>query len=297
MKPSLLLLALCVGVAVAQDDKPAKDLPAPDVGKVLRESKEFLAKCKQFQISYGDGVVRATGEIHYRGGGPCEYLIGVYPAKAHETIVLLDRGERKAEGRRSRDPVHGLAEVLNNAFLAANFKRGKPFDWDRKTGDVFPPKGVVVHIYAEWKDKEGKQKRALMSDWLWNFRLIEVMAPGKFVYTGSLMLEEELPNKKKKFWLGAEVDGLISAVLNTATALMDNTEQGALDNGAYEAIAVRIPPAGTRVTVSFSKKELETTEKYPALKLPKELIEEKQRRAEEVARTKLDERKPESKDK
>ena len=283
-----LLLLLSADVATAQDKK------AVNVGEVLKKSKEFARKCKEFKITYAAGVVRAQGEIHYRGGGPCEYLVGVYPAKAHETIVLLDKGTFKGEGGRPREAVRGLAEVLSNAFLAADFKRGKPFDWDRKTGDVFPPKGETVHIYVEWKDEDGK-KRARMSDWLWNYKLIEVMAPGKFVYTGSLMLEEELPNKKKKFWLGAEVDGLISAVLNTATALMDNTEDGSLDNGAYEAIPPRIPESGTRVTLAFSKKKLEVTENYPPMKLPKVLIEEKKRRAEEAARKKLDEKNGEAK--
>ena len=288
-----LILLLIPGLAVAQE-KPAD----VDLGKVLRESKEFAAKCQEFKVTWEKDVVRAHGEIHYRGGGPCEYLVGVYPAKAHETIVLVDKGPWKPakdadkDERRPRDAIKGLAETMSNAFLAAGFRRGKPFDWNRKTGDVFPPKGETVHIYAEWKDKEGKAKRARMSDWLWNFRLLEVMEPGKFVYTGSLMIEEDVPNQKKKFWLGAEVDGLISAVLNTSTSLMDNTEEGALDNGAYEAIPIRIPEAGTRVVVAFSKKKLEVTENYPALKLPKELIAEKKRRAEEAAKKKLEEKKP-----
>ena len=310
MKWSLVLLLLTGGIAIGEDEKTKEKPVAPDVAKALRESKEFAAKCKQFGVTYSEGVVRAQGEIHYRGGGPCEYLVGVFPAKAHETIVLLDKGpfkkadpkrdrgsqEEAGDVRRPREAVRGLAQVLSNAFTAATFKRGKPFDWDRKTGEVFPPTGETIHIYAEWKDKEGKQKRALMSDWLWNFKLLEVMAPGKFVYTGSLMIEEELPDKnEKKLWLGAEVDGLISAILNTATALMDNTEDGSLDNGAYEAIPIRIPEAGTRVTMAFSRIELEVTENYPALKLPKELIEEKKRRAAEAARKKLEEKTPKKK--
>ena len=270
----LFATAMCVG----GDDEEK----LPDVGAVLRTSKEFAAKCKDHSITWADGVVRAQGEIAYRGGGPCEYLVGVYPAKAHETIVLLDKGPWKGDEERSRDPIRGLAEVLNNAFFAAGFKRGEPFDWDRKSGEVFAPKGETVHIYVEWKGK-----RALMSEWLWNFKSIEVMEPGKFVYTGSLIIDEGPPDHRK--WLGAEVDGLVVAVLNTATALIDSTEDGSLDNGAYEAIAIRIPESGTRVTVAFSRKPLEVTEKYPPLKLGKELIEEKKRRAAEAARKKLDE--------
>jgi len=278
--PVFLLFAVTLCRA-GDDDK------LPDVGAVLRESKPFAAKCKEFKISWGQGVVRAEGEIHYRGGGPCEYLVGVFPAKAHETIVLLDKGPFDGDGRRPKESVSGLAQVLNNAFLAAGYERGKPFDWDRKSGEVFAPKGETVHIYAEWKDKDGKAKRALMSEWLWNFKLIEVMEPGKFVYTGSVILDEGPPTHKK--WLGAELDGLVVAVLNTATALIDSTEDGSLDNGAYEAVTVRIPESGTRVVVAFSKTPLEVTENYPPLKLPKELIEEKKRRAEEAARKKLNE--------
>jgi len=288
-------LALMVAVGSAQEAGP-KGLV--DVGKVLRGSKEFAKKCADFKIAWGAGVVRAQGEIHYRGGGPCEYLVAVYPRKAHETIILLDRGAWTGEGRRPRDPVQGLAEVLNNAFIAAGFKKGKHFDWDRKTGDVFPPKGETVYLYAEWKDqengKDGKKsetRRARVCDWLWNFRLIEVMADGKFVYTGSLLIDEDLPGGGKRVWLGAEVDGLIAAVLNTSSALIDNLEEGALDNGAYEAIPIRIPESGTRVTMVFSNRKLEVTENYPLLKLPKAAIEEKKRRAAEAARKKLDEEK------
>jgi hypothetical protein len=274
---SLLLAVACL----AQGEK--RDEPV-DVGKILRESSEFAAKCADYRVSYGDGIVRSEGEIYYRGGGPCEYLVGVFPAKAHETIVLLDKGPWDGDGRRPREPVRGLAEVLNNAFLAADFKKGKPFSWDQETGETFPPQGEVVHIYAEWKDEQGKLRRARMSDWLWNFKLIEVMAPGKFVYTGSVLLDEGPPDHKK--WLGAELDGLVTAVLNTSTALMDNIEDGGLDNGAYEAIPIRIPESGTRVSVAFSKTELEITERYPPLKLPPELIEEKKRREAEKAKQK-----------
>jgi len=227
--------------------------------------------------------VRSDGEIYYRGGGPCEYLVGVFPAKAHETIVLLDKGPWEGEGRRPRAPVQGLAEVLNNAFLAAGFVRGKAFDWDRETGDVFPPKGETVYVYAEWKDKDGKAHRARMCDWVWNFKTIEVMQPGQFVYTGSVLIEED------KVWLGAEIDGLIVAILNTSTSLIDSVEEGALDNGAYEAIPIRIPPAGQRVTVAFTKAPLEVTENYPPLKLPPELIERKKQLEEEKARKKEEE--------
>ena len=270
---SFLLAALCL----AQDDNKKK--PPVDVGKVLRESKEFAGKCKEYRIAFGDGVVRSEGEIYYRGGGPCEYLVGVFPAKAHETIVLLDKGPWEGDGRRDRAPVRGLAEVLNNAFLAAGFKKGKPFSWNQETGEAFAPDGEVVHIYAEWTDKEGKELRALMSDWLWNFKTIDVMQAGKFVYTGSQIVDEGPPDNRK--WLAAEIDGLVVAVLNTSSALIDNVEDGGLDNGAYEAIPIRIPPSGTRVTVAFSRTELEVTEKYPPLKLPKELEEEKRRREAE----------------
>ena len=283
-----IALALLMGaVAALAQDRPrvpgAEEEEGPvDVGKVLRESREFLVKCTKHRVSFEPGIVRAEGEIYYRGGGPCEYLVGVFPAKAHETIVLLDKGPFEGEGRRPREYVRGLAEVLNNAFLASGFERGKPFDWDRQTGDVFLPKGVTTYVYAEWEDAKGKTHRALMADWLWNFKTIDVMKKGHFVYTGSQIIDEGPPTNKK--WLGAEVDGLIVAVLNTSTALIDNLEDGGLDNGAYEAIPIRIPPAGTRVRAVFSRKELEVTENYEPLKLTPEVIEARKRRDAELKR-------------
>lgn len=274
----LLLAALGAGAVLAQNE----EAEAVDVGKVLRESEEFKARCAENRISFSPGVVRSEGEVYYRGGGPCEYLVGVFPAKAHETIVLLDKGAWEGEGRRPREFVRGLAEVLNNAFLAAGLKRGKPFDWDRKTGEVFLPQGQVIHLYAEWKDEKGGTHRARMVDWLWNFKTIDVMQQGQFVYTGSQIIDEGPPDHKK--WLGAEVDGLIVAVLNTSTALIDNLEDGGLDNGAYEAIPIRIPPSGTRVTVAYSLAELEVTENYPPLKLTPEIIEARKQREAELKR-------------
>jgi len=292
MRIALLSCLACLPALAQEDPKPV------DLAKVLRESKEFQAKCKEVQISFEDGIVRATGEIAYRGGGPCEYLINVAPAKAHETVILLDNGPwepppEKETRRRPRKTLDGLATVLNNAFIAAGFKKGRPFDWDEKTGEVFPPKGETVFIYAEWEDAQKKVKRARMADWLWNFQTIDVMSPGKFVYTGSTMIDEGPPNHKK--WFGAEIDRLLVAVLNTSTALIDNTEEGALDNGTYEAIALRIPELGTRVTVVFSKKELPYFEFEP-LKLPKEVLDaRKQRDAEKEAKQPKEEKEPEKK--
>lgn len=273
----LLLLALTLR---AEDEAAPKvdAVPQVDIGAVLRKSKAFAEKCKKFRISFADGEVRAEGEIGYRGGGPCEFLVSIYPAKSHETIVLLDNGPWEGEGRRPRTGLEGYAPVLNNAFLAAGFKRGKPFSWDDETGETFDPEGETVHIYVEWKE-DGKLRRALMSDWLWNFRTVHVMEP-KFVYTGSLLIEHD-----GKKYLGAELDGLIVAVLSSATALMDHTEDGAMDNGAYEAIGRRIPKSGTRVQVVFSKKKLKDVIKFEPLKLNDEL---KKSRAAYLAKKKAE---------
>lgn len=254
--------------------------PAPvDVGKVLRESKEFQEQCAKMKVTFVPGLVASLGAIVYRGGGPCEYGVGIYPSKPHETIVLLDEGPWTGEGQRPREYVRGLATTLNNAMLAAGFKPGSAFDWNRETGELSLPKGETVHIYVEWTDAEAKKHRARLSDWLWNFKTIDVMQPGKWIYTGSIIYDEGPPDHKK--WLGAEMDGLIVAVLNTSTSMIDCIEEGATDNGTYEAIPVRIPESGTRVTVLFSAKELEFTENYPPLKLPKELEEAKKAREEE----------------
>ncbi|MHC4729651.1 MAG: YdjY domain-containing protein, partial [Planctomycetota bacterium] len=268
----IVLLFLLAALPALGQEKPV------DLKKVLSESKEFAEKCKQFKVTWEDGLVRAVGEIAYRGGGPCEYLVNVAPAKAHETIVLIDNGPWDEEKRRPRGQLNGLATVLNNAFIAAGFEKGKPFDWDRETGEVFPPKGETVYIYAAWKDEQGKVTRARMCDWLWNYRTIDVMQPGKFVYTGSMMIDEGPPDHKK--WFGAEIDRLLVATLNTSTALLDNTDEGALDNGTYEAVALRIPPIGTRVTVLFSRTVLEAHE-LPPLKLPQEVLDARKKRDED----------------
>jgi hypothetical protein len=241
-----------------------------DLGKVLRESKEFKAQCARYRIEFSEGLVSAVGEIVYRGGGPCEYLVSVFPTKGHETIVLLDDGPPPPDRRRPRRYVEGLATNLNNAFLAAGFKPGTPLDWDPETGEVFPPKGETVHIYAEWKDGEGSDHRAPMHEWVWNHKRGAVMQPGRFVYTGSVIYDDEDGRK----WLGAEMDGLVVAILATRSAIVDHVEDGGLENGAYEAIAARIPPSGTRVKVVFSRGELPCTEKYPPVEPPKEEAEE-----------------------
>ena len=72
---SLLLLA--VPAATQEPEAPSKPEadPAIDLGRVLRESKEFKEKCAGFRIEFEAGRVSAEGEIVYRGGGPCEYLV------------------------------------------------------------------------------------------------------------------------------------------------------------------------------------------------------------------------------
>ncbi|MFQ5844625.1 MAG: YdjY domain-containing protein [Planctomycetota bacterium] len=270
MAKNIWILTLLAALAVAQEPaSPGKPPPGEgiDLGKALRESEEFKKKCAAFEIGVKEGLVSAVGEIVYRGGGPCEYLVGVFPHKSHETVVLLDDGPWKGEGHRPLRHIEGLASVLNNAFLAAGFRRGKPFMWNPDTGEVKLPRGPAVHIYVSWKDGKGRTRRANMADWLWNYDRRAVMQRGKFVYTGSMIYDEGPPTHKK--WLGAEVDGLIVAILTTSSSLVDHTEKGGLMNGAYEAIAARMPESGTRVKVLFSSRELEVTEKYPPLEVPR----------------------------
>jgi len=277
------LLALACSAQEKPDDKAPEEPGPVDVAKVLRDSPEFKETCRKFRISWSGGLVTAVGEIAYRGGGPCEYLINVSPAKAHETIVLLDNGPWTGKRRPSGQRLNGYATCLNNAFLCAGFKPGKPFSWNEETGETFPPQGDVVHIYVDWKEegenKEGKQVRALVSDLLWNYRTLDVMQPGKLVYTGSQMIDEGPPAHKK--WFGAEIDRLLVATLCTPTSIIDNTEEGAADNGTYEAVGDRIPESGTRVTVLFSRKPLDGVTQFKALELPEEVIAERKRRAEE----------------
>jgi len=283
MRTAALTALLSLTCLAQEPQNPPAEEPAPvDVAKVLRESPEFAATCKRFKIEWKEGLVTATGEIAYRGGGPCEFLINVSPAKAHETIVLLDSGPWTDEKRRPPPKrLDGYATCLNNALLCAGFKQGKPFSWNEETQEVFPPEGEVVHVYVEWKDGE-KEIRARISDMLWNFRTLDVMQPNKLVYTGSQMIDEGPPNHKK--WFGAEVDRLLVAVWCTSTSLIDNTEEGGTEGNCYEAIPDRVPEVGTRVTVRFSKKPLENVTEFEPLKLPDEVLEERKRRAEEKAK-------------
>ncbi|MFI5403701.1 MAG: YdjY domain-containing protein [Planctomycetota bacterium] len=277
-----LLLVGFLGRGHAQEPKPAEE-PAPvDVAKVLRESPEFKETCKRFRISWEEGVVRATGEIAYRGGGPCEYIVNVSPAKAHETIVLLDTGPWTSKRRPSGARLNGYATCLNNALLCAGFKPGKPFGWNEQTGEMFPPQGEVVHLYFEWKDEAKAEIRARVPDLLWNYRTVDVMQRETLVYTGSMMIDEGPP--KHQQWFGAEVDRLIVACYSTPTSLIDNTEEGAAENGTYEAIHARVPDVGTRVTVVFSRKPLEGVTEFKPLELPEEVLAERKRRAEEKAK-------------
>jgi len=264
LKTAILLLLAAAGAAGG--DEPV------DLGKVLRESKEFRAQCEKYKITFADGVVAAVGEIAYRGGGPCEYLVNVYPNKGHETIVLLDDGPWDRKERRPRRNVDGLATNLNNAFLAAGFKPGKPFDMDEQTGALSPPKGETVHVYAEWRDDESNAHRAPMHEWVWNYKRNAVMEGGRFVYTGSVVYDD--PDDASRKWLGAEMDGLVVAILTTRSSIVDHTEDGGMENGAYEAIPPRIPPSGTRVKLVISRKPMESTETYAPLEPPQAAEEE-----------------------
>ena len=268
-----------------QEPKPAEE-PAPvDLAKVLRESKEFAETCKRFRISWEEGVVRAVGEIAYVGGGPCEYIVNVSPAKAHETIVLLDTGPWTSKRRPSSQRMNGYATCLNNALLCAGFKPGRPFRWNEETGEAVPPEGEVVQLYFEWKtDKE--QVRARVSDLLWNYRTVDVMKPDHLVYTGSMMIDEGPPHHNQ--WFGAEVDRLIVACYSTPTSLIDNTEEGAAENGTYEAIADRLAGVGTRVNVLFARKPLDGVTEFKPLELPEEVLAERKRRQEEKAKPKAE---------
>ena len=168
-----------------------------DLGKVLRESKEFKAQCARYRIEFSEGLVSAVGEIVYRGGGPCEYLVSVFPTKGHETIVLLDDGPPPPDRRRPRRYVEGLATNLNNAFLAAGFKPGTPLDWDPETGEVFPPKGETVHIYAEWKDGEepllhvDKRARFITNMGFANFSTVAVDTADARIKSSCMIILEE----------------------------------------------------------------------------------------------------------
>jgi len=272
-------IALLSLLGVAQEpEQPASPEPV-DIASVLRTSKEFAETCKRFRIQWEEGLVRAVGEIAYRGGGPCEYLVNVSPAKAHETIVLLDSGPWTSKRRPSAERLRGYATCLNSALLCAGFKAGKPFRWNEETGETFPPEGDVVHVYVEWQNEEKKPVRACIEDMVWNYRTVDIMQRGKLVYTGSMMIDEGPPNHKQ--WFGAEVDRLIVACYCTPSALIDNTEEGAPDNGTYEAIHARVPESGTRVTVLLSRKPLDNVTEFKPLELPEEVLEARRQREAE----------------
>jgi hypothetical protein len=108
------------------------------------------------------------------------------------------------------------------------------------------------------------------------------MKPDHLVYTGSMMIDEGPPHHNK--WFGAEVDRLIVACYSTPTSLIDNTEEGAPENGTYEGIPARLPEVGTRVTVLFSRKPLDGVTEFKPLELPDEVLAERKRRQEEKAK-------------
>ncbi|HEX5135751.1 MAG TPA: YdjY domain-containing protein [Planctomycetota bacterium] len=279
MRTAAAIALLALLGSAQEPDKPSQPPEPVDVAKILRTSAEFAETCQRFRIQWEENLVRTVGEIAYRGGGPCEYLVNVSPAKAHETIVLLDPGPWTSKRRPSGERMRGYATCLNSALLCAGFKAGRPFRWNEETGETFPPEGDVVHVYVEWQDAKQEPVRARIEDLVWNYRTVDVMQRGKLVYTGSMMIDEGPPNHKP--WFGAEVDRLIVACYSTPTALIDNTEEGAPDNGTYEAIHARVPEVGTRVTVLFSKEPLDNVTEFKPLELPEEVLEARRQREAE----------------
>jgi hypothetical protein len=190
-----------------------------------------------------------------------EFLAVVSGGKEHEAIIALTGNF----DRSGRQPVEGLAGMINACILALGYEKGTPVRASRD-GKVLPPEGEKVYLYVEWEDAgSGEVVRARAEDLVYNVKTMKSMARECWVYVGS-RFERDWGTGDVVYL--ADFTGDVVATYSWPNTIIDNTTSEGSDDIYYACFTDRLPPVGTAVTLVVSR------EPRPAKEFPEPEFED-----------------------
>jgi len=161
--------------------------------------------------------------------GVVEYALVHSTGKVHESVLKTDAA-----------PLHiHLAKLLLAGGQTPDAGPRSPIT----PAELIGPK---VRIWVSWRNS-GQEQRVPMEAWISNAVIQAQMTVGPWIYNGSRVADGTFL---------AHRDGSILAIIADPDALINNPRPGREDDEIWTSYPGRVPPKGTRVTVSI---ELNTT--------------------------------------
>ena len=224
---SLSLLALPGALAHSQEtDKPQSAAgPArakPDLRRLSPTDEVWLDTKNKRVIVAGEIVLRE---------GPLELFACLKGTKEHEAIVACAT----------------KAHVVHAGLLLLGLEPGHPVAF---RPEYRAAEGPVVEVNVHWKEN-GVAKQARAQDWIRDIKSQKAFDQ-PWVFGGSGFWED--PSTKEQHYMAE--DGDFICVSNFPSAMLDVPIESSQSNEAlaYECFTDRIPPKGTKVTLTLRLK-------------------------------------------
>jgi hypothetical protein len=218
---SLLLLVALFG-GPADDRKAVADDFHPDPAwKPLARDKPIWFDPKEKRVILRARVALTDGYL--------EHLLCLEQTKEHESILATDAPPR----------------AIHVGLLLTGAEPGHPVRFEPK---FEPPAGTPIRMELEWVDGSGKTQRANAREWVKDQKTQKPLDID-WVFAGSRQFED--PETKRQIY--AADGGDLFTVSNFTSAILDLPIASSTEDSArsFMANTPRIPPRGTRVTVSL----------------------------------------------
>ena len=210
---------------------PAKSEAAPEPGLVRLGPNVWMDKARKRVVVQAE-VVQREAQL--------EQLLCLKGTKEHEAILAVD----------------ARAYVIHAGLLAIGAKPGRPVQFQP---EYRPASGQRIDVWLKWT-ADGREHRVRAQQWIYNLRTKAAMTE-HWVFAGSLLLKD--PQTGEAFYQAE--DGDVICVANFPSAMLDIAIQSSSSNSelVFEAFTERIPPVGTRVTVTLEPVSGTGDEKAP----------------------------------
>ncbi len=261
--PAMICLAGCSTMVMSAQDS---SLSAPEVrssetpvqtgavkpAAVLGE----VRKIDEDQYLVGDITFRkSTREISFdaqvnQTGGPIEYLLVTEKGKVHESLFSCGI---------SPTDLNVALKLLGYPSSPELFEIIAP---DHRPTGKYPEvpedtkNGARLAVFASWQD-EGSETTCAVNDLVKNTTTGEVMPPGPWLYTGSLITKTDFR---------AEATGDIIAVFSNPSAMVNYPGEARTNDEVWSVSQGKLPAMGTpiRITLKSFPKITQPIKKAPS---------------------------------
>lgn len=226
---ALVVAILVVAGGLAHGQESDKPQPATGPARAKPDLRR-LSPADEVWLDTKNKRVIVAGEIVLREG-PLELFACLKGTKEHEAIVACAT----------------KAHVVHAALLVLGLKEGNPVAF---RPEYRAAEGPLVEVNVHWKEN-GVAKQARAQDWIRDIKTQKALNQ-PWVFGGSGFWED--PSTKEQHYMAE--DGDFICVSNFPSAMLDLPIESSQSNEAlaYECFTDRIPPKGTKVTLTLRLK-------------------------------------------